>query len=186
MTVYDEVAFALRCGKKSQVNKSKINKKVEESIAAAGLSDKVNVFPAALCRADRVKVVFASVLAMNAKIIMLDEPVAGQDYQGCRLIMDLAAGLHWQGYTIIMVSHNVNIIAEYARRLIVIKNGTVFMDGKPEEIFRRPDELAQAGILPPNITRFSRSLRNHLPLERDAMTPPELAAMLVELKQKLV
>ena len=187
MTVYDEVAFALRHAvKKGRITKKELDDKVKESLAAAGLSDKSDVFPAALGRADRIKVVFASVLAMNIKIIMLDEPVAGQDYRGCRLIMDLAAGLHRQGYTIIMVSHNVNIIAEYAKRLIVIKDGAVFMDGKPEDVFGRPEELAQAGLLPPPVTRLSRSLRNYLPLERDAMTPPELAAMLVKLKHKLV
>jgi energy-coupling factor transport system ATP-binding protein len=65
--------------------------------------------------------VFAAILAMGPRIIMLDEPIAGQDTRGCHLIMDTLANLHQQGYTIIIVTHNTKVISEYAHRLIEMK-----------------------------------------------------------------
>jgi energy-coupling factor transport system ATP-binding protein len=180
-TVCDEVTFALKHAPRGRKpTNSQIQEKAEEALSMVGLLDKRDDFPPALSRADRVKTVFAAILAMGPKIIMLDEPLAGQDQRGCRLIMDILANLHRQGYTIIIVTHNISVIAEYAQRLIVMKGGVVFMDGKPREIFERTTELAQAGILPPQITRLSRSLRKRIPLEKDALTPAELAAMLVK------
>jgi len=187
-TVYDEVAFALKhaahgAPRGQRLNKSQIQKKTEEALSMVGLSDKRDDFPPALGRADRIKTVFAAILAMGPKVIMLDEPLAGQDQRGCCLIMDILVNLHRQGYTILLVTHNISIIAEYAAdsamRLIVMKDGGVFMDGKPREIFARTAELAQAGILPPQITRLSQSLHMCVPLEKDALSPAELAEMLV-------
>jgi energy-coupling factor transport system ATP-binding protein len=183
-TVYDEVTFALKHTLRGSLRRrklanSQIQEKAEEVLSMVGLLDRRDDFPPALGRADRVKTIFAAVLAMGPRIIMLDEPLAGQDQRGCRLIMDTLANLHRQGYTILMVTHNMSVIAEYAQRLIVMKDGSVFMDGKPGEIFARTTELAGAGILPPQITRLSQSLRKRIPLENDALTPAELAAMLV-------
>jgi energy-coupling factor transport system ATP-binding protein len=179
-TVYDEVAFALR---HSKMPKGEIHDKVEETLAAVDLLDKREMFPLALNRADRVKTVFASILAMGPTILMLDEPVAGEDRRGCRKIMDITADLHQRGYTVIMVTHNINVAAEYARRVVVMKDAGVYMDGSPAEIFGRAKDLAKAGILPPHITRLSQSLRNHVPLVKSPLTPADLAEMLVELKQ---
>jgi len=182
-TVYDEAAFALKHTPRGRkLTKDQIQEKTEEALSMMGLLDKRDVFPPALGRADRVKTVFASVLAMGPKIIMLDEPLAGQDLRGCRLIMDILVNLRRQGYTILMVTHNMSAVAEYAQRLIVMKEGGVFMDGNPREIFARTAELAQAGILPPQITRLSQSLREKIPLEHDALSPAELADMLIKLK----
>ena len=184
-TVYDEVTFALKHALRGRkLSNSQIQEKAEEALSMVGLLDKRDDFPPALGRADRVKTVFAAVLAMGPKIIMLDEPLAGQDQRGCRLIMDILANLHRQGYTILIVTHNMSVIAEYAQRLIVMKDGAVFMDGEPREIFSQTTELAQAGILPPQITRLSQSLRTRIPLENDALTPAELAAMLVKFTQR--
>ena len=122
-TVYDEVAFALRRVMKGR--KSEIRDKAEEALSVMGLLDKREHFPLALGRADRVKAVFAGVLAMGPRIIMLDEPFAGQDMPGCRLITDILSDLHQRGYTLLVVTHNISVIAEYARRLIVMKDGVI-------------------------------------------------------------
>jgi len=176
-TLFDEVAFCLnRTGSKKE-----IAEKVEEALEAVGLSDKKEVFPPALPRADRVKAVFAAVLAMGADILLLDEPIAGQDSRGCRMIMDIIAGLHQKGKTVFLITHNINAAAEYAQRIIVMKNGRVWMDGPPPEIFAQSDKIAEAGILAPQITRLSQELRARIPLKKDALTPKELASMLVRL-----
>jgi energy-coupling factor transport system ATP-binding protein len=174
-TVFDEAAFSL----KHKCSKKEVNEKVEEALETVGLSDKKEAFPPALSRADRAKVVFAAVLAMNTGILLLDEPVAGQDSRGCRIIMDIIAGLHQKGKTILLITHNIGIAARYAKRIIVMKNGRVDMDGPPLEIFGQKEKLAWAGLLAPQITRLSQDLRASLPLEKDALTPGELASMLV-------
>ncbi|MDR0316650.1 MAG: energy-coupling factor ABC transporter ATP-binding protein [Treponema sp.] len=180
-TVYDEAAFAL---KNRGLSKQEIKERAEAALAAVGLSDEKDTFPPALSRGDRAKAVIASVLAMGSKIIMLDEPCAGQDYRSISRIMDLIKELHGKGYTIIVVTHNMSLAAEYAQRIIVMKDGLLFMDGKPEDIFSRPQELTEARILPPPITRLSHELRNYLPLKKDALNAAELAAMLVAAKRK--
>jgi energy-coupling factor transport system ATP-binding protein len=179
-TVYNEVAFAL----KKKLPKQEIQKKTEEALATVNLYEKRDAFPPSLDRAGRIKTVFASVLAMGSKIIMLDEPLAGQDKHGCCLVMDILENLHRQGYTVIMVTHNISIASVYADRIIVMKEGNIFLDGKPQDILGRTDELAGAGILPPQITRLSQSLRSYIPLEKDALTPVKLAEMLLTIKGK--
>jgi energy-coupling factor transporter ATP-binding protein EcfA2 len=177
-TVFDEVAFSL----KATGSKKEITRKVEEALETVGLLDRKDAFPPALPRADRAKAVFAAVLAMGTGILLLDEPIAGQDSRGCRMIMDIIAGLHQKGKTILLVTHNISIAAQYARRIIVMKNARIDMDGPPPEIFGQREKLAEAGIIAPQITRLSQELRAHIPLEKDALTPDELAETLVRLK----
>jgi len=116
---------------------------------------------------------------MDTDILLLDEPIAGQDSRGCRVIMDIIERLHQKGKTILLITHNISIAARYAQRIIVMKNARIDMDGHPLEIFGQSEKLAGAGILAPQITRLSREIRAHIPLEKDALTPDELAKMLV-------
>ena len=113
-TVYDEAAFSLR----RLLSKNEIKKKVEQALVMTGLSDKRDLFPPALSRADRVMTVFAAVLAMGPKIIMMDEPFAGQDKKGRELLTETLLQLHKTGYTLLIVTHNSGIISEYAQRII--------------------------------------------------------------------
>ena len=179
-TVYDEIAFALKLPgqKRSQ---EEIRRRVDESLETLGLLPLRDAFPPSLCKADRVKTVFAAVLAMGAKILILDEPLAGQDGNGSRMIMEILASLHRKGYTVVLVTHNIRIAAEYARRLVVMKSGQVHMDGSVADVFERAGELAEAGILLPRISLLSRELRGHIPLDKTAMSPAGLAEMLVSL-----
>jgi len=174
-TLFDEVAFSL----KASGSKKEITRKVEEALETVGLLDKKEAFPPALCRADRAKAVFAAVLAMDTGILLLDEPIAGQDSRDCRMIMDIIAGLHQKGKTILLITHNIGIVAQYAMRIIVMKNAHILMDGPPLEIFGQKEKLAEAGILAPQITRLSQELRASIPLEKDALTPEGLAEMLI-------
>jgi len=173
-TVFDEAAFPLR----RKYSKNEAREKAEESLAVVGLLDRKDDFPPSLGRAGRVKTAFASVLAAGAKIIILDEPAAGLDYHNCRMLMNIVKNLHSRGYTVILVSHNMNMVAEYARRIIVMKDGGIFMDGAPEVIFSDEEKLAQAGIRPPQIARLSNKLKNSGFIEKTALTPLELAQQL--------
>jgi len=119
-SVFNEVSFAL---KNTRLSKTEIQKRVEEALAAAGLAEP-DAFPHALSGADRTKTVVASVLAMGSKILIFDEVDIGQDYKGCIHIMNIARELHSRGYTIIFVTHNMSLVCEYARKVIVMsRNG---------------------------------------------------------------
>jgi energy-coupling factor transport system ATP-binding protein len=180
-TVYAEAAYALR---NAGLSDAEIRPRVKAALEAVGLAAESERFPLALNRGDRAKTVIASALAMGSKILILDEPAAGQDFRNSRRIMDLVRDLHHRGFTIIFVTHNMPLAAEYARQVIVMNDGKLVMDGTGAEIFSRQEELARAGILPPRITSFSRELRKETPLERDALTPAELGDMLLAIKRR--
>jgi len=123
-SVFNEVSFAL---KNSGLAKAEIQLRVEEALNIVGLKE-ADAFPLALNRADRVKTVFASVLAMGSKIIILDEIDSGQDYRGSRNIMNIARELHSRGFTIIFVTHNMSLACEYAHRLIIMERNGIVSD----------------------------------------------------------
>lgn len=177
-TVYDEAAYALR---NAGLSEGEIRPRVEAALEAVDLAGKKDAFPLALGRGERAKAVIAAVLAMGSRILILDEPVAGQDYRNSRLIMDLVSRLHKGGHTIILVTHNMLLVAEYARRVIVLNGKRVSMDGGVADIFSRAGELAEVGILPPPITRLATALRDDLPLEGTARCAADLGDMLLSL-----
>jgi energy-coupling factor transport system ATP-binding protein len=181
-TVYDEVAYALR---NARLDEKEIRPRVEAALEAVGLVHEQGTFPLALGRGDRAKAVIAAVLAMGSKILLFDEPAAAQDYRNSRMIMECIRGLCEKGYTVVFVTHAMPLAAEYARRVIVMNEKRVMMDGTATEIFSRAEELAQGGILPPAITRLSLELRTEgLPLEKPALSAAELGDMLLALKQE--
>jgi energy-coupling factor transport system ATP-binding protein len=179
-TVFEEAAYAL---KNMGMAEDEIGAKVRTSLAAVGLSGAEELFPPALSKGDRAKVVIASVLAMGSKTIILDEPTSGQDYRSCHQIMDIARDLHQKGHTIIYVTHNMSLIAEYAKRTIVMTQKRVLMDGNVAEIFSRVEELARTNILPPQITRLSQQLRAELPLEKEALNMADMGELLLAMKR---
>ena len=174
-TVYAEAAFAL---KNMKLPEKEIARRVEDALDAVGLSGMRDAYPPALSRGERAKVVIACVLAMGPKIIILDEPAGGQDYRSCLRIMDIAALLHQKGHTIIFVTHNMSLACAYARRIIVMREKRVVMDGTAEDIFCRGEQAAD--ILPPQIKRLSGLLRKELALPKDALTVEELGELLIK------
>jgi energy-coupling factor transport system ATP-binding protein len=179
-TVYDEVAYALI---NAGINQEEIKSRIQASLESVGLSAMTDMFPPALSKGDRAKVVIASVLAMGSKTIILDEPTSGQDYRSCHQIMDIAKDLHRQGHTIIFVTHNMSLVAEYAHRTIVMMQKHVLWDGKVEDVFNREEELAKTHILAPQIIRHARQLRQEIPFEKNVLSVAELGDQLLALKR---
>ena len=125
-SVYDEAAFAL---KNAGLSDEEIKKRVEDALGIAGIKDKT-LFPHALNKADRARLVFACVIATGCRIIILDEVDVGQDYAGSLKIMDIARELHSKGFTIIFVTHNMSLVCKYARRLIIMDKKGIAADVK--------------------------------------------------------
>jgi energy-coupling factor transport system ATP-binding protein len=180
-TVNKEAAFGL---KNSGLSESAIRPRVEAALSEVGLEGQRDAFPLALSRGDRAKTIIAAVLAMGCRIIILDEPDTGQDYRGSRRIMDIAGELHKQGYTIIFITHNMSLAAEYAHRVIVMGGKKILMDGSPGEMFYRAREPEMARIIPPQIVRLSMELRKDMPLETGALNAEELGQALLRIKNE--
>jgi energy-coupling factor transport system ATP-binding protein len=100
----------------------------------------------------------ASVLAVRPEVLILDEPTTGLDYAEQRSMMDLVKNLNEAGSTIIVVTHTMWVVAEYAHRAVVIRDGKVALSGTVREVFAEEDELRDAALRPPHIVSFGNAL----------------------------
>lgn len=176
-TVKDEILYAL---KNAKMPSDESDERVNKAAEAVGVSDKFEEYPPALSKGDRAKVVIASVLAMDPPILILDEPTSGQDYRGCYQIMDIARRLHEEGRTIIYVTHQMPLVAEYADRTIVLSEAELMLDMATEEVFVKEEELAKTNILPPQITQLANRLRAKMKNLPHTTTVGQLCDYLVE------
>lgn len=136
-----------------------IQQRAFQAIEAVGLTDAVyDLSPFELSGGQKRRVAIAGVLAMKPDYLILDEPVAGLDPAGRRELLEMLRSLNEQGMTIILVSHNMEDVAEYARRIIVMEQGGIVLDGTVSEIFQNGDYLQELGLDIPQVTRLMMQL----------------------------
>ena len=152
-TVRDEIAFGPR---NFGLSEKEIAERVADAIKTVGLDGREEADPFALTKGERQRVAVASVLAARPPIIILDEPTTGLDYAEQRRMMDLVARLSAAGHTIIIITHSMWVVAEYARRTVVMSGGRIIADGPTREVFSKPDCLARANLLPPRMARLTQ------------------------------
>lgn len=157
-TVAKDVAFG---PKNLGLSLAEIDERVREAMARVGLNydEMAEKSPFELSGGQMRRAALAGVLAMRPEVLVLDEPAAGLDPQSRREMLDMIGGLHAQGATIVMVSHAMDDVAQYATRVVVMEQGTVAMTGTPEEIFRRAEELCAMGLDVPSVCRLGMVLR---------------------------
>jgi cobalt transport protein ATP-binding subunit len=181
-TVEEEIAFGPR---NLQLDEDEVQRRVDGAIRVTGLEAYRHEFPPALPRGDRARVVIASVLAMRPGILVLDEPTTGQDYRGCHQILRLARQLHCEGHTVLVVTHDMSLIAEYAPRTVVLHGGKVLLDDTTAAVFARPALLERTHVTPPQITQLSQKLPRRLDLPFPALTVEELGHAIVECANRI-
>lgn len=164
-TVFDEVAFSPRLRKLSE---DEIKIRVNEALEAVGLSGYEAEDPFALTKSGRQRVAVASVLAAKPDVLILDEPTTGLDYAEQRSMMNMVRSLNEQGSTIIFVTHHMWVVAEYARRVFVMKDGKVILEGSTRDVFSHQAELKDAFLRPPHFVEFSNRM-GHTFLTPDEM-----------------
>ncbi|MEJ8544261.1 energy-coupling factor ABC transporter ATP-binding protein [Brevibacillus borstelensis] len=150
-TVFEEVAFG---PKNMGLPQAEVEKRVTEALRAVGLEHMRTAEPYFSSKGTRQKIAVASILAMKPEAIVLDEPTTGLDYRGVREIMQLLQKLHRDGHTIIVVTHDMKLVAEYALRVLVMHQGTLLRDGTPGEVFACSDVLQKAQVEAPSVYRF--------------------------------
>jgi energy-coupling factor transport system ATP-binding protein len=154
-TVFDEVAFSPRLRK---LPENEVKQRVHEALEAVGLAGFDEEDPFSLTKSGRQRVAVASVLAAKPEVLILDEPTTGLDYSEQRSMMDMVHQLNEHGSTIIFVTHHMWVVAEYAKRVFVMKNGKIMLEGTAREVFSHGDELREAFLRPPHFVEFSTRL----------------------------
>jgi len=168
-TVEDEVAFGPRNFK---LARTEIEQRCAEVLRAVGLEDARARDPFLLGKGERQRLAVASVLALRPRLLILDEPTTGLDYREQRRMMGLISRLNREGIAIVIITHTPWLVAEYARRVVLMRRGRKLYDGGVREFFTRDELLASSSFRPPEVTELARRFG------AVALTPEELAAWL--------
>ena len=157
-TVYADIGFG---PKNMGLGKEEIDERVREAASFVGVEPELfEKSPLELSGGQKRRIAIAGVIAMRPGVLILDEPTAGLDPAGCRQIMDNICRYQKEtGATVLIVSHNMDDAARLCERLIVFDHGGVVMDGTPEEVFSRPQELIQIGLAVPQSTAIAMALQ---------------------------
>ncbi|MBE5947943.1 MAG: energy-coupling factor transporter ATPase [Lachnospiraceae bacterium] len=155
--VFSDVCFG---PKNLGLSKEEIEARANKALQAVGLKEKYYKYsPFELSGGQKRRVAIAGVLAMQPEVLILDEPTAGLDPKGREDILNLIARLHDEkGLTVIVVSHSMDDMAQYAKRLIVMNQGSVQYDGTPKEVFLHYRELEKVGLSAPKVTYIMHEL----------------------------
>ena len=140
------------------MSRDEIRQAVDEALAATELTDLAEAYPPNLNRGEKQRVAIASAIAMHTKYIVLDEPTSGQDSEDKDQLMALLTDLNKKGMTILIISHDMDIFAEYCQRVLVIGNHTKAFDGTPQELFTQRDDLYDLGLSRPDAVTLSMAV----------------------------
>ena len=157
-TVYKDIAYGPG---NMGLDRDEIDRRVRESAALVGLTeDQLEKSPFELSGGQKRRVAIAGVMAMEPKVLILDEPTAGLDPRGRDEILAQIRAYHeTKQATVILVSHSMEEIARNVGRIVVMRDAHVYMDGTPRQVFARAEELEQAGLDVPQVTKIAMALR---------------------------
>lgn len=172
-TVGEEVSFAL---KNRKFSSEEVEARTVESLSAMGLLEMRQAHPLSLPKGDRARVVIAAILAMKSDIIIFDEPTTGQDFQGANYILDISRMLHRQGKTVIVITHHLYLMPEYAERVIVMGKGTILLDAPVRSAYHQVDLLRSTYLTPPQSVLVAREMSRLTGRDLLLLTPEEVAA----------
>lgn len=152
-TVKKEIAFGARNAGCSAIE---CHARVAEALGAVGLSGAEDRDPFSLTKGERQRVAVASILAAKPQILIVDEPTTGLDAEESLRMLNMMQRLHQQGHTLIMITHDMSLVANYATRCLLLKDGVLLADGSTREIFSKPELIRSAALELPALTKFSQ------------------------------
>lgn len=141
--IFDEVALGLRL---RGIEEAEVEERVYEVLKTCGLYSFRNWPISALSFGQKKRVTIASILVLKPEIIILDEPTAGQDYKTYTDIMNFLDSLQKQGHTIVMITHDMQLMLEYSDRCLVVVEGKIIADDNPVTILNQKDLLESANL----------------------------------------
>ncbi|WP_297392559.1 energy-coupling factor transporter ATPase [uncultured Peptoniphilus sp.] len=166
------------------LSEEEVSRRVKSSMDSVGLDYETykDKSPFELSGGLKRRVAIAGVLAMEPRVLILDEPTAGLDPRGRDEILSEIKSIHEKRkITVILVSHSMEDVAKIAERIIVMDKGKVFLDSNPREIFRNENKLLSVGLGIPQITSLMRALKKKgLDINEDSITVEEAKESLIK------
>ena len=153
--VFDEVALGLRL---RNVPEDQIESRVHQALKTCGLYEFRKWPISALSYGQKKRVTIASILVLGPEILVLDEPTAGQDQRNYTEIMDFLDELHQKGHTIVMITHDMQLMLDYSDRAVVVMDGQVLADLTPAELLTQPEILKRANLKETSIFALANRL----------------------------
>ena len=145
-TVREELLFGFRAQGRAD---AEAEARVDAMIERFGFD--ADAEPFLLNRGTRQLLALASIIVLEPPVVVLDEPTTGLDFRECAKVMDATADMNARGTTVIMVCHDMEVVADYARRVIAMTAGQVVADGATFDVLRNRDVLARTHLLPPQV-----------------------------------
>ena len=182
-TVDKDIAFG---PKNMKLSEAEVDERVREAAGFVGVDEELfEKSPLELSGGQKRRIAIAGVIAMRPGVLILDEPTAGLDPAGCRQILDnICAYREKTGSTVIIVSHNMDDAARLADRIVVFDHGSIVMDGTPEQVFSKPEELSAIGLSIPHAAAIAVALRKWGDqLEGSIYTHEQLKAAVIRAKE---
>jgi energy-coupling factor transport system ATP-binding protein len=165
-TVYKDIEFGLL---KQGIDDKERHRKICETASILEIDDEILYkSPYEISGGQKRRAAIAGILVLEPDILVLDEPAAGLDPAGTRELFDIVTTLYKEkNITVILVSHSMELVADYASRIIVMSEGRIHSDGKPSDIFKQGAELERIGLGIPEITKLMKELQKYSPDIRD-------------------
>ena len=182
-TVYRDIAFG---PENMKLSDAEIDERVREAAHFTGVDEELfDRSPLELSGGQKRRIAIAGVIAMRPEVLVLDEPTAGLDPEGCeRVLENIRNYREKSGATVLLVSHSMDEVAKIAERIIVFERGGVVMDGTPAEIFARAEELTAIGLDVPKATEIAMALsRRGISLPGSIFSHEQLLAALLRVKE---
>lgn len=155
-TAQREVAFGPR---NLGLATGEVEARTRQALDTVGLQDKAEVNPYDMQPFERKLLALASTLAMQAPVLVVDEPTTGQDAAGRQRIAGILSGFNANGGTVVLISHDLDFCAALAHRAVVMANGHILADGRAEDVFTQDAVLHQAAVFPPQLVRLAHALK---------------------------
>ncbi len=154
-TTEEEIGFGLR---NLGLPEEEVRERIAETLQLFGLEEYASMPPAILGYGLRRKVTLATVYAMRPPIMVLDEPTTGLDSRSSRELMEMIVALRRDGHTIVFITHDMKLVAEFSERTLVLNAGQVLDCDTTRNVFERKERLERAFIAPPQITALSQRM----------------------------
>jgi cobalt transport protein ATP-binding subunit len=159
------------------LSQAEVERRVNDALALVGLDGQADDFSFSLGRGQRQKLAVASVLAMEPRILVVDEPTTGLDQAGARGILELLSRWNAEGRTIVAITHDMSLVAERIPRTIAVTDGRILADGPTRHVLSNAELLRTAFLRPPQVTRVAQRLTD-FGIEPDTLTVSELYAQI--------
>lgn len=185
MTVFKDVCYG---PKNMGLSDEEVKNAAEKALSLVGLDQSFyDKSPFELSGGQKRRVAIAGILAMNPRVLVLDEPTAGVDPRGRDEILGAIDHMHKEtGITVILVSHSMEDVAKFADRIVVMNNGHVALTGTPKEVFSHVSELEEMGLAAPQTSYVMKGLKDsRLNVPQDVYTVDEATDVLYELLKQV-